>query len=300
MPTNQQQITGDQIKTGTINNANIASDAAIQTSKLQEGANFLKNTAHQNLNSYRLTGVGEPQAASDAATKAYVDATKQGLDIKDSVRCATTENITLSGLQTIDGITVTANERVLVKNQSNPVQNGIYVASASGWSRATDADDGTKFNTGAYIYVEAGTTQNATGWVLGSQVTAGNFTSANKNFIQFNGAGSVTAGNGLTQSGNTLSVLKENDTLNVTSNGVGVNFSLFQFHIVPSGSIDGFNTTFTLPSDLADNSLLLVFVNGVLQILTTHYSISGADTIELEFAPKSGDDVRCFYLTIPV
>jgi hypothetical protein len=85
------------------------------------------------LGSHKLTGVADPTNPQDAATKAYVDAQSQGLDIKVSVRAATMANITLSGTQTIDGVSVVAGDRVLVKNQTSGSQNGIYVAASGAW-----------------------------------------------------------------------------------------------------------------------------------------------------------------------
>lgn len=154
---------------------------------------------------YKITGLGDPTNAQDAATKAYVDAVKTGLDVKDSVRVATTANITLSGTQTVDGVAVVAGDRVLVKDQSTGSQNGIYVVAAGAWSRATDADANAEVTAGLFVFVAEGTTNADSGWVLTTNdaITVG--TTA-LTFVQFSGAGQVTAGAGLTKSGNTLDV----------------------------------------------------------------------------------------------
>lgn len=92
------------------------------------------------MNSQKLTGLADPTAAQDAATKAYVDALVNGTDWKASVRLATTANHALTGLTAIDGVTPVANDRILVKDQSTASANGIYVAAAGVWSRSVDAD----------------------------------------------------------------------------------------------------------------------------------------------------------------
>src|SRR5690606_26637671 len=88
----------------------------------------------------RITGLPDPVSAQDAVNKRYVDSAIEGLDPKASVRVATTGNISLSGLQTIDGVVLGAGDRVLVKNQSNAAQNGIYVAVSGAWARSEDAN----------------------------------------------------------------------------------------------------------------------------------------------------------------
>lgn len=106
-------------------------------------------------------------SSSVYATKAYVDAVAVGLiDPKASCRAATTANITLSAPQTIDGVSVIAGDRVLVKNQSTGSQNGIYVCAAGAWTRATDADTSAEVTTGLFTFIEEGSSNGDTGWVL--------------------------------------------------------------------------------------------------------------------------------------
>ncbi len=165
---------------------------------------FAAPTSDLNLNSRKITSLADPTSAQDAATKAYVDATRQGLDVKDSVKAATTANITLSGAQTIDTVSLVAGDRVLVKNQATASENGIWVVSASTWSRAVDADNGTKLNSGAFVFVEQGSQQDS-GWVLTTDGTITVGTTA-LSWAQFSGAGQITAGAGLTKTGNTIDV----------------------------------------------------------------------------------------------
>lgn len=146
---------------------------------------------------------GTPTNAGDVATKSYVDAFINGLDVKTSVKVATMANITLSGAQTIDGVSVVAGDRVLVKNQSTGSENGIYVVSASAWSRAQDADGSSEVTPGLFTFVEQGTTQANNGYVCSNTGTITLGTTA-ITFVQFSGAGQITAGTLITKSGNTL------------------------------------------------------------------------------------------------
>ena len=156
-------------------------------------------TANYSLGGFKLTSVGTPTADTDAANKAYVDGVAQGLDVKASVVAATTGNITLSGAQTIDGISVVAGDRVLVRAQSAPATNGIYVAASGAWVRALDADVYNELIS-AFVFVERGTTLADTGWVC-SVDAGGTLGTTAVTFTQFSGAGTYTAGAGLTLSG---------------------------------------------------------------------------------------------------
>ena len=113
-------------------------------------------SADVSANSQKITSLATPTATTDAATKGYVDSVSQGLDVKDSVKVATTANITLSGTQTIDGVAVSADERVLVKDQSTASQNGLYLCKASAWARTSDLAAGANA-AGMFTFVEQGT-----------------------------------------------------------------------------------------------------------------------------------------------
>ena len=180
-------------------------------------------TSNVSVNSNRLTDVANPVNPQDAATKAYVDATRQGLDVKTSVRAATTANITLSGTQTIDGVALVAGDRVLVKNQTNAAANGIYVVASGTWSRAADADSNNNVSAGLFTFVESGNTNADSGWVLATDqpITVG---STDLNFVQFSGAGQITAGAGLEKSGNTLNVVSA-DTSRIVVNADNIDLA---------------------------------------------------------------------------
>ena len=157
------------------------------------------------VNSSRITGLADPTDPQDAATKAYVDAARSGLDIKASVRAATTANITLSNTQTIDGVALSVGDRVLVKDQNTASQNGIYVVASGSWSRSTDADEPAEVTPGFFFFVEEGTVNADSGWVMTADGTITIGTTA-ITFAQFSGAGQIVAGDGLSKTGNTLSV----------------------------------------------------------------------------------------------
>ena len=162
-------------------------------------------TAAVSLNSQKITNLAEPTSAQDAATKNYVDSAINGTDWKQSVRVATTANIALTALQTIDGISVVAGERVLVKNQTAGAENGIYLAAAAAWTRAIDADATAEVTAGLALMVEAGTTQADSQWRLTTDgaITVGTTALA---FAQIGGATTYTGGNGITIVGNAVAV----------------------------------------------------------------------------------------------
>jgi hypothetical protein len=155
-----------------------------------------------------LTTTGQvtttPSGTTDIANKAYVDAVAQGLNPKQSVQCATTAAITLSGLQTIDGYTTLVGDRVLVKNQGSTPTNGIYVASASTWTRAADMDVWAEVP-GAYTVVVNGTINGNSAWVSTS-ATTGTINVTPITFVQFSGISTYYAGTGLSLASNTFSI----------------------------------------------------------------------------------------------
>jgi hypothetical protein len=161
-------------------------------------------TALVNLNNQRIENLADPVNPQGGATKNYVDNTAQGLDAKQSCVCASVAPLTLSGAQTIDGVAVGAGDRVLVKDQASPAANGIYVCAASGWSRATDMDVWNEVPS-AFTWVERGTVNADTGWICVAD-QGGSIGSTAINWTQFSGAAMITAGAGLTKTGNTIDV----------------------------------------------------------------------------------------------
>jgi hypothetical protein len=117
-------------------------------------------------NSQKLINLASPTLPNDATNKAYVDAIATGLDIKDSARVATISDIALTGVQTIDGILLVAGDRILVKDQLLPVENGIYIVDTGTWIRAGDYDTSIEVSPGSFIFIQEGITQADTGWVL--------------------------------------------------------------------------------------------------------------------------------------
>ncbi|MFZ9078834.1 MAG: hypothetical protein ACO23H_09885 [Alphaproteobacteria bacterium] len=210
--------------------------------------------------------VATPSADSHAATKGYVDALAQGLHWKDSVKVATTANITLSGTQTIDGIAVSADERVLVKDQTSGAENGIYVAASGAWSRAADMNASDEFS-GAAIFVQQGTANADTGYVCTNDgaVTVGTTAIT---FTQFTGAGQLSGGDGIDITGSTISVNVDDSSIEISADALQVkDGGITNDHL--AGSIAN--------GKLANSTISGVALGGTLGALSA--SASGAITM---------------------
>jgi hypothetical protein len=165
-----------------------------------------------------------PSGNTDIANKGYVDSVAQGLDVKASCVYSTTNNIILSGLGTQAGgdwaSSLTAGDRVLVKNQSSSQFNGIYLASATGWTRSADMNVWSEVPS-AFTFIESGTTLADTGWVCTAN-QGGTIDVTAMPWSQFSGAGTYLAGDGLQLIGNTFSVKANGTTLDVSASGVKI------------------------------------------------------------------------------
>ena len=179
-------------------------------------------------NSQKITNLATPTADGDAASKSYVDGVSQGLDVKDSCVAATTGNITISTAlnngDTLDGVSLSTNDRVLVKDQSTASENGIYIVGSSP-ARADDLAAGADA-AGMFTFIEQGTVNADNGFVCTSNKGSAVVGTNNLTFVQFSGAGQITAGDGLDKSANTLSVdLKSNGGLVIESTEIAVDLS---------------------------------------------------------------------------
>jgi len=200
-------------------------DTGVRTNRLDQMA---APTASVSLNSQTITNLADPVNTQDAATRGFVEATSQGLDVKDSCKVATTGNITISTAlnngDTLDGVTLATNDRVLVKDQSTASQNGIYIVGSSP-TRADDLAAGADA-AGMFTFVEQGTVNADNGFVCTSNKGSAVVGTNNLTFAQFSGAGQITAGDGLDKSGNTLSVdLKANGGLVIESTEIAIDLA---------------------------------------------------------------------------
>ena len=176
------------------------------------------------LNSKKITGLADPEDAQDAATKAYVDAHAQGLDVKESVKVATTAPVTIAtalvNAELLDGVDLATGDRVLVKNQTTASQNGIYIVGANP-ARAGDFDESDEVSGGTFTFVEEGTVNADSGWVVTTDgtITVGTTALA---FTQFSGAGQIVAGTGLTKSSNTINAVGTSNRISVGADAIDI------------------------------------------------------------------------------
>lgn len=189
----------------------------------------MKHTNTIDAGGYALKNLKDGVDPQDAVTFAQLNALLQGWKWKEPVRVATTANITLAGLQTIDGVSLAAGDRVLVKNQSTTSANGIYIAGAGAWPRATDFDLGAEALL-ATCFVSEGATQGNTGWTMTTDgpITIG---STALNFTQTTGGTAYTSGAGIVISSGVIAIDPTVVTRKVSANiGDGVSTTLTVTH----------------------------------------------------------------------
>ena len=178
-------------------------DTQVRTSRLDQMA---APTAAVSMNSQKITSLADPTVSTDAATKSYVDSLAAGLvDYKDSVRVVASGNVALSGLNTIDGVSVANGNRVLLTGQTTGSENGLYAASAGTWARTSDADVSAEVTAGLFVAAEEGGVYANTVWLLATDNPI-TLDTTSLSFIQLPSLGDLTAGAGLTKAGNTLDV----------------------------------------------------------------------------------------------
>jgi hypothetical protein len=263
--------------------------------------------------SQRITGLADPTSAQDAATKAYVDGVATGLDIKGSVRAATTATGTLATAfangQAIDGVTLATGDRILVKNQSTGSENGIYTVNATGApTRAADADTSAEVTTGMFAFVSEGTANADTGWVLSTNDPIVLGTTA-LTFTQFSGAGAITAGNGLTQSGTTINAVGTAGRISVAADAIDIDSAYAgQATITTLGTITtgtwngtdiaiadggtGANTAAAARTNLGAAGRYAATIGGSTSIAVTH-SLGTTDVTVAVFVVATGAQVEC-------
>ena len=275
-----------------------------------------KGTGVVDVDSSRITNVTDPSGSQDAATKAYVDSVANGLDVKESVRVATITALATStynngngtitananGALTIDGVTVTAGDRVLIKDQASAVQNGIYTVTTTGsgsaafvLTRGPDADTAAELTGGTFFFVEDGTTNAENGYVATHNGTP-TLGTTNILFAQFSGAGQITAGTALTKTGNTLNVAVDDssievsgDALQIKASGVGTN-QIANLAVTAgklAGTLDLSGKTLTLPTSFTTNTFTVAGDSGTQAIdLADTLTVSGGEGIDTS---QSGD-----------
>ena len=204
-------------------------------------------TGQVHVGGFKIESLGTPTASTDAATKQYVDDVAQGLAIQAPAVAASTgtlatmsggtvtydngtagvgATLTISGstLTAIDGVTLSTDDRIVIKDESTSAHNGIYTyTSSTVLTRATDFDTPTEMAGGDFVFVQQGTLYNDTGWVMTDPVTT--VGTSDVTFVQFSGAGSFTAGAGLTLTGTEFSVNVDNLTTDISGGNVVVKTS---------------------------------------------------------------------------
>jgi hypothetical protein len=222
------QIRGNtQIINGTIVDAQISATAAIASSKLADGLNWIKRdgsvpfTADQPHGGFKITGVADPINPQDAATRAWVLANITGGVVSSTTaRAATTANITLSATQTVDGVALSAGDVCLVKNQTTASGNGVYSVAAGAWTRIAAMDTWAEVP-GMLVSVQQGTVNADTVW-LSTADAGGTLGTTSITFTQLPGPSDITAGAGLVRTGQVIDVVAADTSMTVNPDSIAV------------------------------------------------------------------------------
>ena len=260
-------------------------------------------------------------AGQSLANKAYVDQVAQGLDAKPSAKVATTANLastysngtagvgatltaSANGALSLDGVSPTVADRILVKDQTTAAQNGIYVVTTVGdgssafvLTRATPEDQPSELSGGSFVFVESGTAGGSNGYVF-THTGAPTFGTTALDVSQFSGAGQVIAGEALSKSGNTVNVETDNSSIEVSSDQLRVK-ALGVTDAMLSGSISSAKLTdplyFTDESSTQGN----VRLGGTLEFLAGEgiNTVASGNTIQIvgELASTSNKGVASFH-----
>lgn len=248
------------------------------------------------LNGQRVQNAADPSAATDLVTKQYVDLYINGLTLKQPVRAATTANITLSGAQTIDGVSVIAGDRVLVKDQSSGATNGIYVAASGSWARSTDADVSAEVLSGLTVFVTEGTTNGDKQFSLttNAPITLGSTALV---FAQTAASGTTyTAGNGISLAGNAVTAVA---TTGVVVNGSGIGIDSSYSGLAKRYAVNvPANATATITHNLGTLDVI-VQVHQISDgaVVIPDIATTDTNTVTLTFASAPGaNTLRCIVL----
>jgi hypothetical protein len=238
----------------------------------------------------KATGLADGSAPTDAATYGQLQAMQRSMDFKDSVRVATTANITLSAPQTIDGVSAIAGDRVLVKDQSTGSQNGIYVVAAGAWTRAVDYDANLEVTASTVVPVSEGTANGDKLFVLTTNDPIVVATTALTFSAMGGGLTYTAADNTITVSGSTIAVkIKATAGILFDANGIYVDpaFDPGRYEAdVPAGSASAV-VNHALNSLYPDVTL---FDKASKEVLLVPWVATDANNVTLSFAaaPTSG------------